>query len=43
MKRKRSLFKTFILFIVRYIRWKENPKNIEAYYLMRLHRPKVDF
>lgn len=31
MKRKRSLFKTIGLMMIRYYRWKQNPKNLEDY------------
>ena len=43
MKKKRSLFKTLLLFMARYYRWKENPKNAEVYYWMTFNSPKNNF
>ena len=43
MKKKRSLFKTILLLMVRYYRWKENPKNADAYYWMNFNKPKNFF
>ena len=34
MKRKRNLFKTLWLMIIRYERWKLNPKNAEKVLIM---------
>ena len=41
--KKRSLFKTIILTLVRYIRWKNNPKNYETYYWIKINTPKNVF
>lgn len=42
-KKKRSFFKVIILTLVRYIRWKSNPKNYETYYWMKFNTPKNVF
>jgi hypothetical protein len=43
MKRKRTLIKTFFLLLVRYERWKMNPKNMEKVILMELYNPKMSW
>jgi hypothetical protein len=43
MKRKRTLFKTFFLLLVRYERWKMNPANMEKVILMELYNPKMSW
>lgn len=41
--KKRPLFKTINLILAKYIRWKNNPKNYETYYWMKINTPKNVF
>ena len=40
MKKKRSLFKTWMLLLIRYDRMKLNPKHMDAINLIESHHPK---
>lgn len=43
MKKKRSLFKTWILMLIRYNRMKMNPKYMDKIYFIESQNPKPNF
>ena len=42
MKPKRSLLETFYLLVIRYARWKQNPKNFTALYYIEMQNKSIN-